>query len=171
MKLRQHYISGLTIIDDFLDKDYHQELLDILDGWEFPWFYQKTLTRGCNDVPAHGFNHWLSAEGDPQFCRLVKEMESALDARECLRVRADMTLYNPDGYRHSFHVDSQEQHMVCIYYVNDSDGDTIVLGEGGHHTRVSPKANRLLIFDGRYMHTGHSPSKHKNRILINANFR
>ena len=36
--------------------------------------------------------------------------------------------------------------------------------------RVTPKANRLIIFDGDIIHTGSSPSKNKKRILINSNF-
>jgi len=171
MKSQQHFSLDLKIIDDFLDDDYHNQILTLLDGCVFPWYYQKTLTHGCNDIQAHGFNHWLSSESDPEFCTLVEMMQSYLNAKECLRVRADMTLYNPQGYRHSFHVDSQEPHTVCIYYVNNSDGDTIILGDNGNLERVAPKANRLIVFNGRYLHTGHSPSRHKNRILINANFR
>ena len=173
MKLRPPYISDMRIIDDFLDVDYHAHLHDILMGWEFPWFYQHTLTHGCDKVQAHGFNHWLSDDGDPDFAPLVQRMQDEVSAKECLRVRADMTLYNAEGFRHDFHVDSKEPHTVCIYYVNDTDGDTIILGDKNDHdiVRVQPKKNRLLTFNGRHMHTGHSPSKHKNRILINANFK
>lgn len=173
MKLRPPSISDMRIIDDFLDDDYHSHLHDILMGWEFPWYYQHTLTNGCNHIQAHGFNHWLSVDGDPDFAALVQQMQIEIGATECLRVRADMTLYNSEGYRHDFHVDSKEPHTVCIYYVNDTDGDTIILGDKNDHdiVRVKPKKNRLITFDGRHQHTGHSPKEHKNRILINANFK
>ncbi|BCV07448.1 MAG: hypothetical protein CM15mL1_1730 [Libanvirus sp.] len=59
MKLQQHCTLEMNTYDDFLDEDYHQELLSILTGWEFPWFYQNTLTAGSQDVGALGFNHWL----------------------------------------------------------------------------------------------------------------
>ena len=36
--------------------------------------------------------------------------------------------------------------------------------------RVSPKANRLVFFEGDVIHTGMSPNRHKNRIIINSNF-
>ena len=60
----------------------------------------------------------------------------------------------------------------CIYYVNESDGNTLLKDpvEGHGFMQVEPKANRLLVFDGSIEHTGHSPSEHKQRILINANF-
>ena len=75
MKLQQHCTLEMNTYDDFLDEDYHQELLSILTGWEFPWFYQNTLTAGSLDVSALGFNHWLSNENDPEFSELVLKMQ------------------------------------------------------------------------------------------------
>ena len=72
--------------------------------------------------------------------------------------------------RDSFHTDAKQPHRVCIYYVNDSDGDTIIMGEDNHIERVTPKANRMITFNGKHLHTGHSPQQHKCRILINANY-
>ena len=166
----------MRIIDDFLDTEYHQHLQTVLMGWEFPWYYQHTLTHGNDDVQAHGFNHWLTSEGDPDFAQLVDTMQSTIKATECLRVRADMTLYNSEGYRHAFHVDCEEPHTVCIYYVNDSDGDTVIYNETEKSDEytirevISPKKNRLVFFDGKYYHTGHSPSSHNYRVLLNSDF-
>ena len=36
-------------------------------------------------------------------------------------------------------------------------------------TRITPKANRAVIFDGLRYHTGSVPTKN-NRVLINMNF-
>ena len=172
MKLRPPCIYEMNIYDNFLDEDYHKEILSLLTGWEFPWFYQNTLTAGSLDIPALGFNHWLSEENDPLFSPLIAKMQEKVGAKECYRARCDMTLYNPKKYRHDFHTDAKEPHTVCIYYVNESDGDTVILGDpdNGQVKRVQPKANRMLTFNGRHLHTGHSPQQHKCRILINANF-
>ena len=169
MKLRLPYISSMMIEDNFLDHDKWKELHDYMTSWKFPWFMQQTLTYGNDDLAAFGCNQWLTAEAPPRFAPLVDEFGSALNAPNVLRVRADMTILNPNGYRHGWHVDEKEPHWVCIYYVNDSDGNTL-LREEGITWQVEPKANRLLLFDGKIEHTGHSPSEHKNRILINANF-
>ena len=114
MKLQQHCTLEMNTYDDFLDEDYHQELLSILTGWEFPWFYQNTLTAGSLDVSALGFNHWLSNEHDPEFSELILKMQEKVGAKECYRARCDMTLYNPKKYRHDFHTDAKEPHRVCI---------------------------------------------------------
>jgi hypothetical protein len=34
--------------------------------------------------------------------------------------------------------------------------------------KIKPKENRLLVFDGSYLHTGCSPAKYKNRVIINT---
>ena len=35
---------------------------------------------------------------------------------------------------------------------------------------IEPKANRMLLFNGKYYHTGHSPANHNTRVLINTDF-
>ena len=67
-------------------------------------------------------------------------------------------------------------YITTIYYTSDSDGDTVLYNEfeeSDEYTvmdTVTPKKNRLLIFEGRRFHTGHSPMLHQNRVLINSNF-
>ena len=36
--------------------------------------------------------------------------------------------------------------------------------------RISPKANRLIIFNGEHWHTGQSPKEHSRRVILNLNF-
>jgi len=92
------------------------------------------------------------------------------------RARLDMTLQAPKKTLHTPHTDQNYPHMSCILYLIDSDGDTVIYNEdkGAEeltilHT-VEPRKNRLVIFDGDQMHTGHSPLHHANRILLNLNF-
>ena len=83
-----------------------------------------------------------------------------------------MTLYNPEKYRHELHTDYSYEHTSAIFYLNSSDGNTLLFDREGTNllTEVEPIENRLLIFDGLLQHTGHSPSMHKSRVLINMNF-
>jgi hypothetical protein len=100
-----------------------------------------------------------------------------------VRSRGDMTMYAHQPFVHDPHIDFSFPNISTVYYVNDSDGDTIFYKEKAkqHHDikllsklneveRVSPKANRLVVFEGDTVHTGSSPNKHKNRIIINSNF-
>ena len=71
--------------------------------------------------------------------------------------------------------------VSAILYMNESDGSTLIYdkkvvnADDIDHTKeydikeaIDPVPNRLLVFDGHYVHTGHSPSKHKSRILLNS---
>lgn len=114
------------------------------------------------------------------------QTKDIIGCEKIIRSRIDMTMYNPEGYLHGVHTDLPGlSHWSAVYYVNDSDGETYIydaheddvsinkadLSEENIKHRVEPKANRIVIFDGNYYHTGHSPSKHKNRIIINSNFK
>tara|TARA_B100000035_G_scaffold223610_1_gene192144 strand:- start:35 stop:649 length:615 start_codon:yes stop_codon:yes gene_type:complete len=67
-------------------------------------------------------------------------------------------------------------HYSILYYVNDSDGDTIFydksegsqnLGEMREWRRESPKKGDILIFDGRIYHSPSCPVKSTHRISVN----
>ncbi len=69
-----------------------------------------------------------------------------------------------------------------MYYVDDSDGDTIILNKkyngefqedvyldnNSIMKRVSPKKGRLVIFDGAHYRTAEQPKSSK-RCVINFN--
>jgi len=100
-------------------------------------------------------------------------------------MRADMTLQTGERRVFSPHVDFPYiKHNSAIFYINDSDGDTILYNEecpvGSKEQltlddlteckRITPKANRLLLFEGNYWHTGESPVDHARRVIFNMNF-
>ena len=110
-------------------------------------------------------------------------MYQILDVTDCdfiIRARADMVTWSKEDYTHPAHTDFPFPNTASVFYVNETDGDTIFYNvkpddvpkdkELKEYDRVSPKANRLVIFDGDLLHTGCSPTKHKNRILINSNY-
>ena len=67
------------------------------------------------------------------------------------------------------HVDRKEPHFVCLYYVNDSEGDTIFYNNKEITQKVSPKKGRIIFFNGSIKHSGSHPST-KTRTVININF-
>ena len=76
------------------------------------------------------------------------------------------------------HIDIySRKHLVCLYYVIDSDGDTIIYNErekdrpDGIYTikeRVTPKQGRAVLFDGWLMHTAEQPINNV-RCIVNYN--
>ena len=67
------------------------------------------------------------------------------------------------------HIDLDQgiEHIVALYYVCDSDGDTIIYNEREDQglesksytikEKVTPKQGRMVIFDGTLYHTAEQP--------------
>ena len=188
--------NDVTIIDDFLPKEYFEQLQYTIGSVYQPWFYQHNITSFDEYSPLghHGFNYWIvketnqltSNQSSQLFSPLLVKMKGLIGSENILRSRLDMTLYTGRSKRCGAHVDSVTPHTNTIFYLNDSDGDTVIYNQvydpqkdQNHYSikrwltvkkRIQPKANRLLAYDGKYIHTGHTPSKHNTRILINSNF-
>ena len=69
-------------------------------------------------------------------------------------------------------------HVACVYYVNDSDGDTIIYEQtindtpGGsqnvevkEHKRVTPRSGRAVFFDGSRYHCSSQPTNGYRTII------
>jgi len=85
----------------------------------------------------------------------------------------------------NIHVDLPIPHMVCLYYVNDTDGDTFIFDKSRDVEinsiedfqnkkfnvlkRVGPKKGRAVIFDGFRYHSSSGPSKNL-RCILNFDF-
>jgi hypothetical protein len=109
---------------------------------------------------------------------------------ELIRVRLGLFTRMPVAVpHHNPHVDFYEPHQVALYYVNDSDGDTVVFKEtsadltaeqSARHAnanrftelqRIAPRKGTMVGFDGRHYHASMHPMHHESRIVITFNFR
>jgi hypothetical protein len=181
------------VIDNFLPRPYFEELKDLLEGHNFPWWYKKNIT-----YPSHkdeclgnfGFDNFAINDGEVQHndfaLRLSGFLGQLLQVTKMSKVfkcRSDMTLYSPEKYQHTPHVDLWGNHMACILYITNSDAETVIFNEKCYSyeqyitmdlsnltvkAEIVPKENRLLFFDGTLLHTGHSPSQYRHRIIINT---
>lgn len=106
-----------------------------------------------------------------------------------IRTKVNMAFKQDESYKnkiqtpHSDQSDQGYEWVTGIYYVNDSDGDTLIfneeesdLDENGNNNltileKISPKKGRLVLFNGKKIHVGSHPTEHNNRIVINFNYR
>ena len=55
----------IKVIDNFLNKSYHKELLELLNSWHFPWYYNSNISYESGRAPGDtdqrlyetGFSH------------------------------------------------------------------------------------------------------------------
>jgi hypothetical protein len=99
-----------------------------------------------------------------------------------LRMRTNITFPSLDQRGTHPHVDLRNRfkHYVFIYYVNDSDGDTVMFtlkADGNVHTqeeliefkRFAPAGGGVLLFDADYFHTWEHPLRANYRCIMLAN--
>ena len=187
----------LEVFDDLIEKPLQEKIKSTLMSI-FPWYYS-------NDVSAH---HWSENQERPalfhlfysnykessDFYWMPKKIVSKvihkfeLKITQIIQSRTFLQLplssqYLKNDTVDNAHVDSQINHLVFLYYVIDSDGDTIIYDKkwekGIQHLnseetskllikkRVTPKQGRVVVFDGRYWHTAEQP-KYNKRCVINT---
>lgn len=76
------------------------------------------------------------------------------------------------------HCDMNKGGWTAIYYVNDSDGDTVIFNERYNgkpiknftvNKKITPKKGKCVMFPTDYVHSGGFPFSSINRTVINFN--
>jgi len=87
--------------------------------------------------------------------------------REILLARIYLLMpYKTELEHYSPHTDLPFDHWVVLYYVNDSDGDTVFFDNGSKVKSVSPRRGRVVLFDGSILHGGGIP-RNGPRSVVN----
>ena len=186
----------IIVIDDFVSLKYQEKIKLELLGLDnaFPWNYSEDVT-GAGDYdsqhrPAMSHQYVYINDDD------VSEIESVYHhlftpmlSKACQHLKMPQTeviqgrsflqlpLRNVDtSVVDTPHIDLDEgeEHIVVLYYVIVSDGDTIIYNERiksdtyTEKQRVSPKQGRVVIFEGGQYHTAAQPTK-GTRCIVNYN--
>ncbi len=196
-------MTDIIEIDNFIPIDYQQHIETVMTGPEFSWVFNKNMVSGddvfLNNENNHaGFNHYFFEHQKTQsnwfqlFYPLVLSITSKVEIpfNMLIRMRANLTLPAPESKLdwHMPHIDSFMPHYNAIYYVNDSDGDTVIFnetnddydsGQGDINAiknnkftikhRVQPRRGKLVVFPGKFYHSSSPVRSHKYRCVINMN--
>ena len=102
------------------------------------------------------------------FVPLIENVCRKIDKQNVNVIKGRSFLQLPINYKgeriDTPHVDIVGDHFVILYYVCDSDGDTIIYNEkvkSDNYTiqkRITPKQGRVVLFDGSYYHTAEQPT-------------
>lgn len=165
----------MIVIDNFLPPSFHNDLVHLLEGERFPWYYCGNVTHTDGSDDSYYFAH-LALDVDEQGCEQTQffdhirpmlyfiEDKAKFRLNNLMRVKCGM--YPNIGYakKNQWHTDREENHYVGLYYVNSTDGPTDI-GD----TSVECVANRFVLFDGSISHRSTHPTNVKSRINININ--
>ena len=191
-------MTTLTI-KNFLTSDDLQTLYDIVYSGNFPLYRCNLAYYGKNNLYLDQWMHLLkeNQESNSDYCKTFEEIvlrsfKKHSIAFSCInRMRIGYHTTTPLSFNGGSHVDTDIDHRVCILYLNESDGDTIIYNEeynadGNLDTfeyakkitncnfteseRHSPEKNKAIIFNGNKYHSSSTPQFHKERIVLNINF-
>tara|TARA_Y100000401_G_scaffold38777_1_gene29318 strand:- start:85 stop:678 length:594 start_codon:yes stop_codon:yes gene_type:complete len=189
----------ILVIDDFIDEDYQEDIKDVLLGKEtwgevnFPWFHLDDVTAAFEEgnQGRPGLSHVIIELNDDGSSNLISEFHDlfipmlelacgilevptakVLQGRSFMQFPLNLESDEDD----TPHIDLDEgvKHVVVLYYVVTSDGDTIIYNERTESERytekqrVTPKQGRVVIFDGGLYHTAQQCSK-TPRCIVNYN--
>ena len=112
---------------------------------------------------------------EPQYISLLNILYSfciyrKIHLTQIIQGRSWLSLPSPTPLSENIHTDLDFSHWVLLYYVNDSDGDTILFNSKEEEIqRVTPQKGKAIFFDGSVKHCGSQPAK-SHRAVINFNF-
>ena len=200
-------IDNIYVFDDIIEKPYQELIKETLIGGDapptidkveedFPWYYTSDITDATHEGPFQGrfgFSHqYVNAEEGiisdfhSLFIGLIKNSCKKINIKNVDVLQGRSFLSTPTNISRDDvdtpHVDMLAPHFVMLYYVCDSDGDTIIYNEKTKFdgctpdpkmnytikNKVSPKQGRVVLFDGRHFHTSEQPN-HNLRCIVNYN--
>ena len=189
-------IEKIHVIDNVIPKKYQNYLETNILSRDFPWYFVPNITlatEGENQLStdAIGLSHtFIDIEtGSMSF---ATEKLTPLLIRCCEKIgvkpkgvywgRVFMTISNGRVIRTLFHTDMDIPHLVCLYYINDSTGPTVMLSKTYEEFtpeeinaedqsqfithEIEPKKGRVVFFDGRHYHASTTPAQGR-RCTIN----
>lgn len=199
----------IKVLDNVIPVRFQDHMIALMD--EITWTWHSN-TSYFNDATEH-MNHLLQTDpaiiDNGQFVNPILDNKQALSpdiglmipllycaadkaeipVNEILRIKINMLMQDKTFTENNYnfpHTDIRGS-KTFVYYINDSDGDTVLFNEfanGGTFTpgntycpdklnvveRVSPKKGRGVFFESSRFHASSNPAKHKCRYVINFNF-
>jgi len=184
--------NQIYVIDDFLSLKDQKSLLDDIVYSGTPKTYIFTNTSYDQNSPSYILpeKQFVNVQHTKNYILGVLENKMNLEVDEIFRIKTNWIfreLESKKDYIYPPHVDQDNiSHWVLLYYVNDSDGDTILYNETENDFslndlisqfpnltikhKFTPKQGRAILFWGNRFHCGMPPVTSDFRILINHNF-
>ena len=157
----------IEIIDNFLPEEEFKFIQSFMMGGEFRWFYAEG--RALDDDGQYHMTHMFfqpKVGPNSEHINIWGSFMDKLQAKECIRIKANLTFKTPTIEPSFFHTDYEDM-KTAVFYINTNNGYT----EFENGVRVNCVANRVCIFDSNLKHSGTTHSEgDTQRIVVNFNY-
>ena len=161
----------IELYDNFLPDWLHQTALMMIESDSTLWQCTKILNDDNINVPLQynrQLTHRLHGTGSPIYHAILIPILQQINvsSERLIRAKINNNLATEEIREHGFHVDTDKECNVLIYYFNTNDGYTLF--ENGD--KVESVANRLIKFKSNLRHTGTTCTDQPNRYVLNVNY-
>lgn len=184
-------MNDIVVIDNLLPAQHHNFLEYYFLRGDNKWYFQEDITYSEGQESEKRVNHYgfsnliydrgskTSMDADfynvlPIVYKALEQVNLEVDAILRSRVFLQLPVNTDDVTPNNPHVDLPIKHLVVLYYLTDSDGDTLIYNETEKSEiytikqQVTPKKNRCVIFNGSLYHSSSRPTNNK-RCILNIN--
>jgi hypothetical protein len=180
------------VIDHIIPHDAQETVKKLVLGGD--WKLVSDMSYNNSDKPSYGLNQMFKHPDKGVMSPLYEIVavpilnvvleKLGITITDCNHSRSFLQLPLRDEFlkeHNGIHVDLPIPHLACVYYVNDSDGDTVLYEQTWNntipnssnnvmveHARVTPKQGRFVVFDGMRYHCSTQPTT-GYRCIINFN--
>ena len=160
----------MELFKDFLNKETHKKIKDLLFSNNFPWFYNNQIVELNKEIIENDFffSHNLFKDEKPcsnYFDFILDPIFQKLNFKKLIRAKINCYTRSDKNRESRFHVDINKPHAVAIYNLNTCNGYTLF----ENNIKVFSEENSLLVFNGEKSHASASQTNEKLRININLN--
>ena len=173
------------IIKDFVPSSFKIFLQNFVDSSIFEWHYMNNSlnydTAQIQDGIFQFIHIIVDEQGNksPHYEKIKPllyffELHTGLKIKGICRMKANLLTQrelSEDINKLAIHTDvNKEDYVSFIYYVNDSDGDTVVYNADKTEIieKASPVAGNCFWFKSNQFHNATPPKDHSTRIVINC---
>ena len=193
--------NDIYTIDNIIPLHRQNELENLFISSKLSWmFFQDCVTadsaidKSGNKPYTPGIGIYIACKEPHYLNESLLKQTKIIPESACKAIEKELVeICNARGFMHfplrdeirmeydNPHVDAKYPHLVCLYYLNDSDGDTFIFDKTLKDTpkitsdtkyeiikRVTPKKGRAILFDGNRYHSSSGPTKGV-RCILNFN--
>ena len=120
-------MSEVNVVDNFLKKEDYEQLREILESNNFPWYFQLYTAVKTDDIFNYQFIHLFYKNYVPnsEYFYILKPLIKQINPISLIRVKANLNPISHKIVKFDKHIDKVIKCKVAIYYINDNNGYTV----------------------------------------------